>query len=61
MEIFKYVKAASFIPAFTDIKFTAMVKHKLRGKDGNGNPTDFSEEEKQQIREGLKKMLKKVK
>lgn len=34
------------------------VKHKLRGKDGNGNPIDFSPEDKNAIKAGVAKMAK---
>lgn len=59
-KIFKYIKAATFIPNFTPLKYDSMFRHKMRGIDGNKMPIDFSEDEKKQIIEGLKIFLKKV-
>lgn len=52
--VFDYIKASKFFPVYAP-KVTNW-KHKLRGKDGNGNPIEFSEIEIQQIKDGLQKM-----
>jgi len=53
-QIFIYIKAAKFFP-----KYAPMVidwKKKLSGKNGRGNPLDFSEADKITILTGLHKM-----
>jgi hypothetical protein len=54
--IWKFIKADNFFPKYCpSIK---SYKHKIRGINWRGNPTEFSEEEKKQIRVGLKHLLK---
>lgn len=54
-EILKYLSAKNF---FTDYaKSVKNYKHKMRGKDGNGNPIEFSQDDKKLIASGLKKMV----
>lgn len=56
MAIFDYIKADSFFRDYLpEIK---SYKHKIRGKNGRGNPTEFSKEEEKSIRSAIKKMLK---
>jgi len=56
MNIFKYIKADQFFPAYLpNIK---NYKRKISGRSGRGNPTEFSEQEKQQIKQALKKLFK---
>ena len=33
-------------------------RHKIRGKNGRGNPVDFTDEEKKKINKAVSKMLK---
>lgn len=58
-DIFKYVKAASFVPEFTRLKYDSMFRHKMRGTDGNKKVIDFTEDEKKEIENGLKLFFKK--
>ena len=55
-EIFKYVKATTFLPTYCGMKLTPMIKHKMRGKDGNGKPIDFTDQERAAIYRGFKAM-----
>lgn len=56
MIIWEYIKADSFFRDYLpNIK---SYKHKIRGKNGRGNPIDFSKYEKKAIRAATKKMLK---
>jgi hypothetical protein len=54
-EILKYISAKHFFADYcTEVKnFT----HKMRGKDGNGNPIEFSPDDKKLIAACLKKMV----
>lgn len=53
--IFKFIKADKFFPKYCpSIK---SYRHKIRGKNGRGNPTKFSPEEEKEIRKGLKKLF----
>lgn len=54
-QILKYISAKHFFSDYaSEVKnFT----HKMRGKDGNGKPIDFSAEDKKLITSGLKKMV----
>lgn len=54
-EILKYISAKHFFADYCgEVKnFT----HKMRGKDGNGNPIEFSQDDKKLIASGLKKMV----
>lgn len=56
--IFDYVNATTFLPTFCGIPITSMTRHKLRGKNGNGKPVDFTPEEKQKILAGVEKFYK---
>jgi len=54
--IFNFIKAAKFFPMYTpEIKDW---KKKMTGKNGRGNPIEFSEAEKIKIRAALKLLLK---
>ena len=54
-EILKYVSAKHF---FADYAFEVKnFTHKMRGKDGNGQPIEFSADDKKLIASGLKKMV----
>lgn len=54
-EILKYISAKHFFADYaSEVKnFT----HKMRSKDGNGNPIEFSADDKKLIASGLKKMV----
>lgn len=57
--IWKFVKADQFFPAYCpQIK---SYKHKMRGLNGRGNPTDFTEAERKQIAAGIKKLAAELK
>lgn len=54
--IWEYIKADSFFRDYLpNIK---SYKHKIRGKNGRGNPTEFSEDEKKTIKLAIRKMIK---
>lgn len=54
-ETLKYISAKYFFADYAnDVKnFT----HKMRGRDGNNNPIEFSADDKKLIAAGLKKMV----
>lgn len=53
--IWKFIKADNFFPKYCpQIK---SYKHKIRGKNGRGNPVEFTDEEKKQIKAGLKHLF----
>lgn len=53
-EILKYLSAKYF---FTDYaKSVKNFTHKMRGVDGNGKPIEFTEEDKKQIKAGIKQL-----
>lgn len=51
--IFEYIKAAKFFPKYAP--GVKNYKHKLRGKNGRGNETEFSHSDKELINSGVKK------
>lgn len=54
----KYIKADQFFPAYCpDIK---NYKRKITGMNGRGNPAEFTQQERKQIKEGLKKLFKDI-
>lgn len=54
--IWEYIKADTFFRGYLpNIK---SYKHKIRGKNGRGNPVEFSHNEKQQIKKALSKLFK---
>lgn len=56
--IWNYIKADSFFRDYLpNIK---SYKHKIRGKNGRGNPIEFSTEEKQHIKKALSKLFKEL-
>lgn len=59
MKIFKYIKADSFFRDY--LPNIRNYKHKIRGKNGRGNPCSFSEEEKKQILEAVSKLSNQLK
>lgn len=52
----EYIKADSFFRDY--LPHIKSYKHKIRGFNGRGNPTDFSEAEKKEIKTALKKLFK---
>lgn len=59
--IYKYVSMAKFLPDFCGIEYTNMIRHKMRGMDGNGKKIGFTKDEKIKIQNGriaLNKYLK---
>ena len=56
--IWTYIKAANFFPKYCpDIKNW---KRKMSGANGRGNPLEFTEAEKKQIRKALDKLGKEL-
>lgn len=54
--IFDFIKADTFFREYLpNIK---SYKHKIRGKNGRGNPVEFSTAEKKQIKAALKSLFK---
>lgn len=54
--IFDYIKADNFFK--NHLPHIKSYKHKIRGKNGRGNPVDFSPDEKRQIKKALSKLFK---
>ena len=57
--IWNYIKADSFFKDY--LPQIKSYKHKIRGKNGRGNPVDFSPDEKKQIKQALKSLMSDVK
>lgn len=56
MKAFNFIKADTFFREYLpNIK---SYKHKIRCKNGRGNPVEFSQDEKQQIKKALSKLFK---
>jgi len=56
--IFNYIKADTFFREY--LPSIKSYKHKIRGKNGRGNPIEFSAAEKKQIKNALSKLFKDV-
>lgn len=54
-EIFEIIKATKFFKQYAPK--VQNVSHKLRGKNGRGNPVEFSDQDKTEIKKGLKKFI----
>jgi hypothetical protein len=54
--IWNFIKADTFFREY--LPHIKSYKHKIRGKNGRGNPVDFSEAEKKEIKIALKKLFK---
>ena len=56
MQKLKYINSSQFFKDYLpDIK---SVRHKIRGKNGRGNPTKFSQTEEKQINQAILLMAK---
>ncbi len=55
----KYIKFENLFPDF--LPHIKCFKHKLRRRNGRGNPVDFSPEEKVEIKAAVMKMAKEFK
>ena len=56
MQKLKYINSHKFFKDYLpDIK---SVRHKIRGKNGRGNPTKFSQTEEKQINQAILKMAR---
>lgn len=54
--VWNFIKADTFFKNYLpNIK---SYKHKIRGKNGRGNPIEFSTEENKQIKKALSKLFK---
>jgi hypothetical protein len=56
--IFDYIKAAKFFPKYAPT--VKAWKKKISGKNSNGNPIDFTEADKVEIKKGLKEFLRDI-
>lgn len=57
--IFDYIKASKFFPDYCpDIKDW---KKKMTGKNGRGNPVEFSKDDRRAIKKGLVQLFKDLK
>lgn len=56
MMIWNYIKADTFFKNY--LPHIKSYKHKIRGKNGRGNPVDFSPDEKKQIKKALSRLFK---
>jgi hypothetical protein len=54
--IWNYIKADTFFKEY--LPHIKSYKHKIRSKNGRGNPVEFSAAEKKQINDALTQMLK---
>jgi hypothetical protein len=54
--IWDYIKADTFFREY--LPHIKSYKHKIRGKNGRGNPVDFSPEEKRKIKQALSRLFK---
>jgi hypothetical protein len=55
-KIFTYIKADSFFKDY--LPHIKNYKYKILGYNSRKNPVEFSEEEKQEIKKGLKQLFK---
>lgn len=60
-EKIKYLKCRSFLPDYCGIIYTSGILRKLSGKNANGNPGKFSDEQKDKIIDGIEKLLVEIK
>lgn len=56
MKIWNCIKADTFFQEY--LPHIKSHKHKIRGKNGRGNPVEFSAAEKKQIKTALKSLFK---
>ncbi len=54
--IFKFIKGASFFPAYAP--HVKDWKKKMSGKNGRGKPASFNDQDNRQIKRGIKKLFK---
>jgi hypothetical protein len=52
--IFQFIKADKFFPAYCP--HIKNYKRKISGRNGRGNPVEFSEQELKDIKKGIKRM-----
>lgn len=57
----KYLKCRSFLPDYCGINYTSGILRKMSGKNANGNPGKFSDNQKAMIIEGIEKYLEEIK
>jgi hypothetical protein len=53
--IWKFIKADQFFPKYC--QHIKSYKHKIRGKNGRGNPVAFSEQDLKEIKKGLRQLF----
>jgi hypothetical protein len=59
-EIFKVLRVVKFITEYTELPYTAYMKHKIRGIDGNKQPIELTPQEINEIIRGLHTLGKKL-
>ena len=58
MSIWKYIKADTFFADY--LPHIKSHKFKIRGKNSRNNPAEFSSDEKRQIKNAIRKMIKEM-
>jgi hypothetical protein len=56
MKQFRFIKADQFFAAYAPR--VKSYKHKIRGRNGRDNPVEFSDDDKKEIKRGMKKMAR---
>lgn len=56
--IWEFIKADTFFREY--LPHIKSYKHKIRGKNGRGNPVEFTDQEKKEIKAAVKKMAKDI-
>ncbi len=56
MQKLKYINSSQFFKDY--LPSIKSVRHKIRGKNGRGNPTKFSQTEEKQINQAILKMAR---
>ena len=58
MSIWKYIKADTFFKDY--LPHIKSHKFKIRGSNSRNNPVEFSRDEKRQIKDAIRKMIKEM-
>lgn len=58
-KIWKFIKADQFFPAYAPT--VKNYKRKISGKNGRGNPIEFTPDDNKHIKSGLRKLFKDLK
>jgi hypothetical protein len=57
-KFFECIKPVPFLLKYCNFKSVGRIRHKINGIDGNGQPIDFTEEEKKKMKAALRMILK---